>query len=373
MTHIFVINSGSSSIKWSVIDPDSESSIRAGIVEHIGTPGADHLDHSAALESVIGELKGIAVEAIGHRVVHGGEAFTGPVVVTQEVEDRIQQLSALAPLHNPANLAGIKAARGWFPHLPQVAVFDTAFHRTLAPAAYTYALDHDLATAHGIRRFGFHGISFQYISAAAAQELARPIDSLKLIVFHLGNGASACAIDGGRSVDTSMGLTPVEGLVMGTRPGDVDPGAILHLLRSGVQAQELDDILNRTGGFAGLTGSSDYRDVKAAANAGDDRAILALKIMHHRLRHYLGAYLAILGGADAIVFTGGIGEHAAAVREAALTGLEALGIELDYNANLSNSRVISTPSSSVTVLVIATDEELEIARQTIATVRSASR
>lgn len=369
MTRVFVLNCGSSSIKWAVVDPVSGDRLRSGIVDRIGVSPSDPPDHRHALRSILDELGDLRVDAIGHRVVHGGIDFDGPTVVTDEVEELIMGLSALAPLHNPPSLAGIVAAREWFPGITQVAVFDTAFHRSLPPHAYTYALDRTMAKAQGIRRFGFHGISFQYVSRAAAAELGRPLESLKMIVFHLGNGASVCAIDGGRSIDTSMGMTPTEGLVMGTRTGDIDPGALVHLLRAGVTPDELDHLLNRTGGLTGMAGTADYRDVEAAASLGDADAVLALAVMHHRLRHYLGAYLAILGGADAIVFTGGIGEHSATTRERALAGLDALGIQVDKERNASHLSVISTPTSAVTVMVIPTNEEGEIARQVTALLR----
>lgn len=370
MTLVFVVNSGSSSIKWELVDPDSGQS-RGGIVERIGEPGGGAADHEAGMRAILDELDGERPVVIGHRVVHGGSVFGSATLVTDEVEAQIDELSALAPLHNPANLTGIRAARAAFPGVPNVAVFDTAFHRTLAPAAYTYAIDARVAEEHGIRRYGFHGTSYQYVSGRAAELLGRPLADLKLIVFHLGNGASVCAIDGGRSVETSMGMTPLEGLVMGTRSGDLDPGLLFHLGRAGTDLAELDDLLNRRSGMLGLVGTRDMRDVQVAAAGGDAAAQAALDVYHHRLRHYLGAYLVHLGGADAIVFTAGVGENSPATRSAAVASLEAFGIRLDPVLNEGSERgerVISSPDSAVAVQVIPTNEELEIARQSLALV-----
>lgn len=352
MTLAFVVNSGSSSIKWELVEVESGQS-RGGLIERVD-------DHQAAMRVLLAELGNEHPAVIGHRVVHGGSVFTEATVVTDEVEAAIDELSALAPLHNPANLAGIRAARAAFPGVPNVAVFDTAFHQTLAPAAYTYAVPPEL----GIRRYGFHGTSYQYVSREAGRMLGR--SDARLIVFHLGNGASVCAIDAGRSVETSMGMTPLEGLVMGTRSGDIDAGALFHLGRNGSTLDELDTLLNRRSGLLGLAGRGDMRDVQEAAAAGDALAQLALDVYYHRLRHYLGAYLAHLGGADAIVFTAGVGENSAATR-ACLDGL--FGIRLDPELNSARSkeaRVISTADSAIAVLVVPTNEELEIARQSLA-------
>jgi acetate kinase len=286
------------------------------------------------------------------------------------VEREIDELSDLAPLHNPANVLGIRAARAALPNLPHVAVFDTAFHQTLPPDAYTYALDTAVAEKYQVRRYGFHGTSHQYVSEQAAAFLGRPLESLKTIVLHLGNGASVTAVDGGRSVDTSMGLTPLEGLVMGTRSGDIDPGIIFHLARvADMSIDDLDTLLNRRSGLLGLTGSGDMRDVQEKAALGDEAARAALAIWRHRIRHYIGAYIATLGGLDALVFTAGIGENNALLRRRALAGLEFLGIEVDHDRNELQSkaaRLISPDGASVAVLVIPTNEELEIARQTAA-------
>lgn len=360
MTVAFVVNSGSSSLKWELLDAESGEHLKGGLVERVA-------DHASAMKGVLKELGDEHPDVIGHRVVHGGSVFTAATLVTDEVEAAIDELSALAPLHNPANLAGIRAARAAFPGVPNVAVFDTAFHQTLAPEAYAYALDTDVAREHGIRRYGFHGTSYQYVSRAAGELLGR--DDAKLVVFHLGNGASVAAIDSGRSVETSMGLTPLEGLVMGTRSGDIDAGVLFHLGRSGMTLDELDTLLNRRSGLLGLSGTGDMRDVQEAAAGGDGAARLALDVYHHRLRHYLGAYLALLGGADAIVFTAGVGENSPVTRAAAVAGMEWLGIELDEQLNAARSkeaRVVSSSVSRIAVLVVPTNEELEIARQSAA-------
>lgn len=358
MTLAFVINSGSSSVKYEAIDVESGAVTASGIVERIGEPGSPVADHAAAFEIALRELPGDPA-VVGHRVVHGGARFLEATVVTDEVEAAIDELSSLAPLHNPANLAGIRAARAAMPHVPQVAVFDTAFHHTLAPAAYTYAVP----SALGIRRYGFHGTSFSYVSKETARVLGRPLADLKMVILHLGNGASVCAVDGGRSVETSMGLTPLEGLVMGTRSGDIDPGALIHLLGQ-MDAAALDDLLNRRSGLLGLSGRGDMREVEAAAVAGDAAAQLALDVYAHRIRAYVGAYLAQLGGLDAIVFTAGVGEHDAAMRSRALAGMEWLGIRVDP----ALTGPIISPPGGVAVLVIPTNEELEIAAQSLAAI-----
>jgi acetate kinase len=364
VTRAFVVNSGSSSIKWELLDPDTGERMRGGIVERIGEGG---VDHAGAMRSILDELGDEHPDVIGHRVVHGGARFHDATVIDDGVLAAIDELSVLAPLHNPANVLGIRAAREAFPGVPNVAVFDTAFHQTIAPAAYTYAIDAAVAADHGVRRYGFHGTSYRFVSRRAAELLGRPLDELRMIVLHLGNGASVCAIDGGRSVDTSMGLTPLEGLVMGTRSGNVDPGVLFHLGRAGLSLPELDTLLNRRSGLLGLGGSNDMRDVLAGVATGDAASILAFDVYVHRLRHYLGAYLAELGGADAIVFTAGVGENAAPVRQAALAGFEWAGIHVDADRNVARgTSIISTDDSPVAVLVVPTNEELEIARQAAA-------
>ncbi len=339
-----------------------------GTIERIGE--ADVPDHETAVRQALAHVQraaSVPPVAVGHRVVHGGSLFDRAVVVDAEVERAIDELSALAPLHNPANLAGIRAARAVLPDVPHVAVFDTAFHRTIPEAASTYAIDADLAARFGIRRYGFHGTSHRFVSCAAAAFLGKPLEETRMIVLHIGNGASACAVDGGRSIETSMGMTPLEGLVMGTRSGDIDPAVLFHLHRqAGLGFDELETLLNRGSGLLGLTGSGDMRDVQAAELDGDPRAALALEVYRHRIRRYVGAYTAELGGLDAVVFTAGVGEHDSLLRRRSLAGLEHLGIQVDPDRNelaSTHARRISPEGSPVAVLVVPTDEEWEIARQ----------
>ncbi|HEY5879683.1 MAG TPA: acetate kinase, partial [Nakamurella sp.] len=310
--------------------------------------------------------------AVGHRVVHGGARFGEPTLVDEKVLAEIKALSVLAPLHNPANATGIEQAMLAFPNVPQVAVFDTAFFRDLPAAAATYAIDRIVAAEHQVRRYGFHGTSHQFVSQQVAHVLGRDLTELRQIVLHLGNGASVSAIDGGRAVETSMGLTPLEGLVMGTRSGDIDPGVVFHLARTaGLSIDEIDTLLNRRSGMLGLAGVSDFRDIDRLIDDGDEDAAVAMSVYCHRVRKYVGAYLAVLGGADVITFTAGVGENAANVRATVLAGLDALGIRVDpeRNAVRGGARVISTDDSPVTVLVVPTNEELAIARATLALVR----
>jgi acetate kinase len=373
MTEIFVVNSGSSSIKYQLLDVESERVTLDGIVERIGEAGSDVPDHETGMRQVLDKLGSAHdIAAVGHRVVHGGSLFDRAALITPEVEKQIDDLSALAPLHNPANLLGIRAAQAALPGVPQVAVFDTAFHQTLPAAAYTYAIDAELAKRHSVRRYGFHGTSHKYVSEQAAQFLNRPLGELKTIVLHLGNGASVAAIDGGVSIETSMGMTPLEGLVMGTRSGDIDAAVLIHLHRTaGLGFDELDTLLNRQSGLLGLSGNGDMRNVQEAASGGDDVAEAALAVYRHRVRRYIGAYLAHLGGLDALVFTAGVGENNSLLRRRTLAGLEFLGISVDHDRNelqSKNARYISPDGSPVAVLVIPTNEELEIARQTLALV-----
>lgn len=357
---VFVVNSGSSSVKYAVVDPESGETLADGIVERIGEPGSPVADHAAAFAIALDTLDGERdFVAVGHRVVHGGERFRAATVVTPAVEAAIEALIPLAPLHNGPNLAGIRAAAAALPGIPQVAVFDTAFHATLAPVAYTYAVPAEL----GIRRYGFHGTSYSYVSREAGRLLGNP--DARMVLLHLGNGASACAVVGGRSVETSMGMTPLEGLVMGTRSGDVDPGAILELGRS---TEELDALLNRESGMLALAGTNHVGEIESAAAAGDERAALALEIYAHRIRHYVGGYAAQLGGLDALVFTAGVGEHDAAMRARVVRGLEFLGLRLDAVLNERHATTISTEDSKAAILVVPTNEELEIARQSAAAV-----
>jgi acetate kinase len=367
---VFVLNTGSSSIKYRIVDPVSGKALAGGALDRIGEPGSATTDHAQALVEIRGRLGHIPIDAVGHRIVHGGSLFTTPVLIDDEVERGIESLAPLAPLHNPPGLLGIRGARALLPDVPQVAVFDTAFHATLPAEASTYAIDRELAVRHGIRRYGFHGTSYRYVSARAAAHLGRPLDELKMIVLHLGNGASAAAIDGGRSIDTSMGMTPLEGLVMGTRSGDIDPAILPYLNRvAGMSFADVDELLNRYSGLLGLGGTSDMRTTTATASGsepGSEAAALALDVYVHRLRHYIGAYAAQLGGLDTLVFTGGVGENSPLIRSRAVERLGFLGAAIDPDANAAGSgeRTISTPGSAVAVLVIPTDEELEIARQT---------
>lgn len=392
MTVVLVINSGSSSFKYQLIDAETESALASGLVERIGEgvgvmthkvgdasyerelPIPDHAVGFEVMLRAFDEYGPSLVEqppaAIGHRVVQGGARFFHPTLIDDLVEINIDELAVLAPLHNPGAVQGIRAARTAFADLPHVAVFDTAFHQSLPPAAYTYAIDQDLARKHRIRRYGFHGTSHKFVSEAAADFVGRPLRELKQIVLHLGNGASITAIDGGLSVETSMGLTPLEGLVMGTRSGDIDPSVMLVLARrEEMTPSQLDDFLNKRSGVLGIAGVSDMRDIEDRRAAGNGAAMLAFDVYVHRLRAYLGAYIAQLGGVDVISFTAGVGENSPLVRAAALATLGFLGVHVDEARNEERRRgirVISTDDSPVTVLVVPTNEELEIARQTLA-------
>ncbi|MEV4516455.1 acetate kinase [Dactylosporangium sp. NPDC049525] len=360
---ILVLNSGSSSVKFRVVDLADPAAGDRGTVERIGEPGGVP-DHGAALAQILGGLDAAGITAVGHRIVHGGARFTAPAVADDAMLDVLRELTPLAPLHNPGGIAGIEAARAALPDVPHVAVFDTAFHATLPAAARTYALDRDLASRHGIRRYGFHGTSCDIVSRRAAELLGRPLDSLNLIVLHLGNGASATAVRGGRSVETSMGLTPLEGLVMGTRSGDVDPAVLSYLHRAaGLDFAAAEEQLQRHGGLKGLAGANDMRTVLERRAAGDPDAALAFDVYCHRLKKYVGAYHAVLGRLDAIVFTAGVGEHAAPVRAAALDGLSEWGITVDPDRNAAHAPVISPEGARVAVCVVPTDEELAIAEQ----------
>jgi acetate kinase len=394
-TRVLVLNAGSSSVKYQLIDMLDGHRLAAGLVEQIGerqgrlvhTPHGGvrretaqlFPDHSTALKAVAEELAADRLgldspelAAIGHRVVHGGKRFTAPTVITDEVLTEIRRLVPVAPLHNPANITGIEVARMLRPDLPQVAVFDTAFHTTVPEYAARYAIDRATADVHRVRRYGFHGTSHQYVSRATARLLGKDPAEVNVIVLHLGNGASASAVAGGVCVDTSMGLTPLEGLVMGTRSGDIDPGVVFHLHRvGGLSVDEIDDLLNRRSGLLGLCGDNDMREILRRAEAGDEAAELAFRAYVHRLRKYIGAYCAVLGRVDALAFTAGVGENAAPVREAATADLDQLGIAVDPELNSVRSgepRIISPAYSRVAVAVVPTDEELEIARQVFALV-----
>ncbi len=401
-TRVLVLNSGSSSVKYQLLDMRDSNRLAVGLVERIGeensrlkhTPLTDGgtsrertepiADHAAALQAVAEELAkdGLGLDstelaAIGHRVVHGGQSFTEPTVVDDAVLAEIERLIPVAPLHNPANLTGIRTAQALRPDLPQVAVFDTAFHTTMPESAARYAIDVETADTHRIRRYGFHGTSHAYVSRATAELLGRAPEDVNVIVLHLGNGASASAVRGGKCVDTSMGLTPLEGLVMGTRSGDMDPAVIFHLMRvGGMSTDEIDTLLNKKSGLIGLCGDNDMREIRRRIDEGDERAKLAFDIYIHRLKKYIGAYCAVLGRVDAIAFTAGVGENAAPVREAAVAGLEQLGLAVDDELNAVRSdepRLISPADARVAVAVVPTDEELEIATQTYALVHPAGK
>ncbi|MFD7918801.1 acetate kinase [Streptomyces sp. NPDC059740] len=398
-TRVLVLNSGSSSLKYQLLDMADRSRLAVGLVERIGDEQARLVhtplaaggekreriepigDHDAALKAVATELSedGLGLDspelaAIGHRVVHGGKRFTRPTVVDEEVMAEIERLIPVAPLHNPANITGIRTAQRLRPDLPQVAVFDTAFHQTMPEAASRYALDTELADAHRIRRYGFHGTSHAYVSRETAKLLGKAPEEVNVIVLHLGNGASASAVAGGRCVDTSMGLTPLEGLVMGTRSGDLDPAVIFHLARNAeMDLPEIDALLNKRSGLLGLCGDNDMREIRRRVEAGDEKARLAFDIYIHRLKKYIGAYTAVLGRVDAVAFTAGVGENAAPVRAAAVAGLEELGLAVDASLNearADGARLISPEYARVAVAVVPTDEELEIAGQTYELVRS---
>ncbi|MFI5832575.1 acetate/propionate family kinase [Micromonospora sp. NPDC051300] len=364
MSRILVLNTGSSSVKYRLYDGDDV--LDKGTVERVGEPGGGPADHESAVREIIDRLDLSGLAGVGHRVVHGGRRFSAPVLIDDAVVAAIEELVPLAPLHNPANLAGIRVAREALPDTPQVAVFDTAFHHTLPEAAATYAIDRATAERYDVRRYGFHGTSHAYVSRRAAELLDRPYPELNTITLHLGNGASACAVQGGRSVATSMGMSPLEGLVMGTRSGDLDPTVIFHLRRAGrMGVDEIDDLLNHRSGLLGLTGVNDMREVLARRDAGDPAAALAFDVYCRRITGYVGAYYALLGRVDAVAFTAGVGEHAPAVRAASLAGLERLGIAVDPARNDgTGDRVVSPDGTEVTVLVIGTDEEREIARET---------
>ena len=373
---VLVINSGSSSLKFKLVDPDSGESRASGNVEQIGEDSSSVPDHEAALHRAFDmladdgiDLRSCGLLAVGHRVVHGGNEFYRPTLIEDTCIATLEKLSQLAPLHNPPALKGIEVARKLLPDVPHVAVFDTAFFHDMPPAAATYAIDRALAERWQIRRYGFHGTSHRYVSEQAAAFLERPRGSLKQIVLHLGNGASASAIAGSRPIDTSMGLTPLEGLVMGTRSGDIDPGVISYLWRTAkMDVDEIESMLNYRSGVLGLAGERDFRRLRTMIESGDAVAQLAYSVFIHRLRKYIGAYLAVLAHTDVISFTAGIGENDPAVRRDAAGGLEELGIVLDERRNLSGgkgARQISADDSPIAVLVIPTNEELAIARDCV--------
>ena len=392
---VLVINCGSSSLKYQLIDMATEESLAQGLVERIGIEGSvltqkvegkdkyivkeqmkDHKDAiRLVLAALVDENNGVIksmdeISAVGHRVVHGGEKYKESVVINDEVKANIEECFKLAPLHNPANMIGIKACEELMPNTPLVAVFDTAFHGTMPEDAYLYALPYELYEKHGIRKYGFHGTSHKYVSQTCAEVMGRDIKDLKIITCHLGNGASLCAVKNGVSVDTSMGFTPLEGLAMGTRCGNIDPAIVTFLMKEeGLSVDEVNDLLNKKSGVLGISGiSSDFRDIEDAAfNKNDRRAKLALKIFEYKIRTTIGAYAAAMGGVDAIVFTAGVGENGPETREKCLEGLEFLGVEIDREANNVRGKVreISKAGCKVKAFVIPTNEELVIARDTL--------
>lgn len=391
---ILVLNCGSSSVKYKLFDMNSHEVMAQGGVEKLGLPGSflkftqpdgekvilEHElpEHTAAIEFILGVLTGEEygcirsleeIDAVGHRVVHGAEQFSSSVEITSEVIGKMVECIDLAPLHNPPNLKGIRAMSTLIPGIRQVGVFDTAFHQTMPDYAYMYGLPYSSYKKYGIRRYGFHGTSHRYVSARACEILGIPYEKQRIITAHIGNGASITAIKDGKSVDTSMGLTPVEGLLMGTRCGDIDAGALTYLMdKDGLDAKGLSDLINKRSGVWGLSGiSSDMREIEAAVAEGDKRAILALKVYNYRIKKYIGAYAAALGGLDILVFTGGVGENQWATREAVCTNMEYMGIKLDVAKNdgmRGEEMIISTPDSPVTVIVVPTDEEFMIAADT---------
>ncbi len=385
---VLVVNSGSSSVKYSLVQPDSGRSLADGIIERIGEQSSPArlefdghtveresaiADHDAAFRlvfelfaEVAADLAALGLVAVGHRVVHGGRDFYRPTVIDDALVARLRDLAPLAPLHNPPAVLGIEVVRRLLPDLPHIAVFDTAFFHALPDVSATYAINREVAVQWQIRRYGFHGTSHRYVSEQAARLLGADPATVNQIVLHLGNGASASAIAGGRAVDTSMGMTPMEGLVMGTRSGDIDPGIVFYLARTaGMPVEEIENMLNRRSGVYGLGGENDFRELHKRIENGDTAAELAYRVYIHRLRKYIGGYLAVLGRTDIITFTAGVGENDAAVRRDALSGMGPLGIELDDRSNESpdrNARVISAERSPITVAVVPTDEELAIAR-----------
>ena len=397
--NVLVINAGSSSLKYQLLNPASGELLAKGLCERIGIdgrftykpqlPGKETVKEAeipmpthneaiqAVLNALVDEKNGVIgsmkeIDAVGHRVVHGGEKFAKSVVITDEVMQAIEECNPLAPLHNPANIIGIKACQELMPGVPMVAVFDTAFHQTMPPVAYTYAIPYEYYEKDKVRRYGFHGTSHKYVSQRAADMLGKPIEQLKLISCHLGNGSSVTAIEGGKSVDTSMGFTPLAGLPMGTRSGDIDAGILEYLMNKyGMDITEMLTILNKKSGVMGVSGvSSDFRDLEEAFKEGNERAGLAVDMFNYGVKKLIGAYAAAMGGVDAIIFTAGVGENSASQRMDIASGLEFMGVKMDEDANKvrGEERVISAPDSKVTVLLIPTNEELMIAMDTAALV-----
>ncbi len=391
--NILVINCGSSSLKYQLLDMTDERVLANGLVERIGIDGSrlkhqahdddkvtievSMKDHKEALHHVLdaltnkehGAIESLdEINAVGHRVVHAGEMYAESVKIDDEVIKALEACIPLAPLHNPPNLTGIRAMQELLPSLPMVAVFDTAFHQTMPPEAYVYALPYEYYEKHSVRRYGFHGTSHRYVVERAAKLMNKDLKDLKLISCHLGNGASVAAVDGGKVVDTSMGFTPLEGLVMGTRCGDIDPAIITFLMeRESTDFKTIDNVMNKKSGVLGISGvSSDFRDIEGAASEGNARAQLALKVFDRRVKKYIAAYAAVLGGVDGVIFTAGLGENSASNRKEICEGLSFMGIEIDDQKNdvRGKDAVISKDNSKVTVMVIPTNEELMIARDT---------
>lgn len=390
---ILVINAGSSSLKYQLIDMRTEEVLAKGICEKIGFNDSflkhtkigydeteikiDIPDHKTAMQEVVciltdpedGIISSITeISAVGHRIVHGGENFKGSTVINNNVMKAVRECIDIAPLHNPQNITGIEACMKIMPNTPMVGVFDTAFHQTMPEHAYMYALPYEYYKKYGIRRYGFHGTSHMYVAQRGAQLIQKPIETLKMITCHLGNGASVCAVNGGKSVDTSLGFTPLEGLVMGTRSGNIDPAIIKFLMeKEKMSISEVDHLLNTESGLLGITGiSSDFRDIEAAAEGGNKRCLLAIEVYCYRIKQYIGAYIASMEGLDAIVFTAGIGENSATVRRKSLERLEYMGISINSEKNKISGKEmdISKHDSKVRILVIPTNEELMIARET---------
>ncbi|SFC72909.1 acetate kinase [Clostridium uliginosum] len=397
---VLVINCGSSSLKYQLIDMTTEEALAEGLVERIGIEGSiltqkvtgrdkyivknplnDHQDAiELVLKSLVDEKFGVIksmneISAVGHRVVHGGEKYSNSVLADETVMKNIEEFIKLAPLHNPPNIIGIKACKELMPNTPMVCVFDTAFHQTMPEKAYIYPLPYEFYEQDHIRRYGFHGTSHKYVANKVAEVMKEKIEELKIVTCHLGNGVSITAVDGGKSVDTTMGFTPLAGTIMGSRCGDIDPAIVTYLVKEKKYSiDEVNEILNKKSGILGVSGvGTDFRDIRSAIGNNNDRAILATDIFGYHIKKQIGAYAAVMGGIDAIVFTAGIGEHAPEVRIRALTGLEFIGIKLDEekndNQNVGNGLVISSEDSKVKIFVIPTNEELMIAKETLALIQ----
>lgn len=391
---VLVVNCGSSSLKYQLLSMEDESVMAKGLAERIGIEGSrlkhaatgkDEIaiekelpDHKAALKLIMdilvdkeyGVISDMSeISAVGHRVVHGGEKFSGSVRISEEVMKALQECAELAPLHNPPNIMGIEACKQLMPDVPMVGVFDTAFHQTIPDYAFIYPLPYDYYKKYGIRKYGFHGTSHKFVAQRAAQMLGKPLEELKVITCHLGNGASITAVDKGKSVETSMGFTPLEGLAMGTRCGSIDPAIVAFIMeKENLTADQVNDVLNKQSGVLGISGiSSDFRDLEGAADEGNKRAQLAIDVFAYKVKKFIGSYSAVMNGVDAIVFTAGLGENSASMREKICSGLEYLGVELDSEENKvrGKEKIISKPRSKVKVLIIPTNEELMIARETM--------